>query len=175
LGESLFTSVEEVTEAELDEEASVCKVVLGELLAKMDIRATIVVRRARAAEEGESAPWVLDATGAGQRLIGRRGETLAALQYVTRLITSRELQRRVNLIVDAEGYKGQRARVLQGLALRMAEQAVQQGRTVNLEPMPPHERRIIHLTLRDHAEVVTRSVGEGSGRKVTIVPKNLAK
>jgi spoIIIJ-associated protein len=94
------------------------------------------------------------------------------LQYVTRLITSRELQRRANLIVDVGGYKLRRARMLRGLAQRMADQAVERGRTVALEPMPPHERRIIHLTLRERADVSTRSVGEGSGRKVTIIPNN---
>jgi spoIIIJ-associated protein len=104
-------------------------------------------------------------------LIGRRGETLAALQYITRLITSRRLQRRANIVVDVAGYKSRRSQQLRKLALRMADQAAQEGRTVTLEPMPPHERRIVHLTLRNRDDVTTRSIGEGEGRKVTIVPK----
>ena len=145
--------------------------VLNELLERMSVRATIGVRRARPTRDGEVAPFVLDVTGGDlSRLIGRRGDTLASLQYITRLITSRELQRRANLIVDIDGYKARRARMLRGLANRMADQAVERERTVTLEPMPPHERRIIHLALRERADVVTKSVGEGSGRKVTIVP-----
>ncbi len=105
------------------------------------------------------------------RLIGRRGETLSSLQYIIRLISSRRLQRRANIIVDAAGYKSGRSDRLRGLAKRMAKQAVEQGRTITLEPMPPNERRIIHLTLRGREDVITRSVGEGRTRKVTIVPK----
>lgn len=169
----LNESYEVVPENEMDEEAAVGQVVLGELLERMHVRASVVVRRARPTREGEPAPYVLDVTGGDlTRLIGRRGETLASLQYVTRLITSRELQRRANVIVDIDGYKARRARMLHGLALRMADQAVERGRTVSLEPMPPHERRIIHLALRERDDVSTRSVGEGSARKVTIVPKN---
>jgi len=162
---------EEVAQADLDEEAQVGQVVLNELLERMNIRAVIGIRRAKPTRDGEVAPYVLDVTGGDlSRLIGRRGDTLASLQYITRLITSRELQRRANLIVDIDGYKARRARMLRGLANRMADQAVERERTVTLEPMPPHERRIIHLALRERADVSTRSVGEGSARKVTIVP-----
>jgi spoIIIJ-associated protein len=104
-------------------------------------------------------------------LIGRRGETLASLQYVTRLITSRELQRRANIVVDVAGYKRRRTMKLNELARRMADQAINQKRTITLEPMPPYERRIVHLALRDREDVLTKSVGEGQSRKVTIVPR----
>lgn len=166
-------ALSEVYEGPLDEDAEVGKVVLAELLEKMSVRAEVVVRRAQSAEEDESTPWLLDVSGSGDLsvLIGRRGETLAALQYVTRLITSRELQRRANIVVDVAGYKARRSSKLHELAQRMADQAVRQGRTVTLEPMPPYERRIIHLALRNRGDVTTRSVGEGSARKVTIVPQ----
>ncbi|HLU10741.1 MAG TPA: RNA-binding cell elongation regulator Jag/EloR [Oceanobacillus sp.] len=164
---------DEVPEREQDEEAAIGKVVLTELLERMSIRARVVVRRAKPGDQGESAPWILDVTGSNlNRLVGRRGETLAALQYITRLITSRELQRRAEVIVDVDGYKARRAQTLHNLALRMATEAIERGRTVSLEPMPPHERRIVHLALRGREDVVTRSVGEGASRKVTIVPKS---
>ena len=170
-----LSDADEVPEEELDEEAAIAKVVLGELLERMFVRGRIVVRRSKPGNDGESAPWILDVGGTqSTRLIGRRGETLAALQYVTRLITSRELQRRAEVIVDVGGYKARRAQTLHSLAIRMADEAVERGRIVALEPMPPHERRIIHLALRDHEAVTTKSVGEGPGRKVTIVPKDLA-
>jgi spoIIIJ-associated protein len=162
----------EVPESEYDEEAAVGKVVLNEMLERMDMRVKIAVRRAQADEQGGRAPWVLDVYGgSAQRLIGRRGEVLAALQYVARLITSRELQRRSDVIIDVESYKSRRAQQLHALAVRMADEAVSTARVITLEPMPPHERRIIHLALRSRDDVETRSVGEGDARKVTIIPK----
>lgn len=162
----------EVEEADLDEDARVGKEVLEELLDKMQIEGTVTVHRAEAASEQEQAHWMLNINGDNMnRLIGRRGETLSSLQYIIRLISSRRLQRRANIIVDAAGYKSGRSDRLRGLAKRMAKQAVDQGRTITLEPMPPNERRIIHLTLRGRNDVTTRSVGEGRTRKVTIVPK----
>lgn len=157
---------------ELAEDAIVGQEVLAELLAKMRIEAQISVQRIEAETEGEETHWMLNVTGEGiSRLIGRRGETLSSLQYIVRLICSRRLQRRANIIIDAAGYKMGRSNRLRGLAKRMAKQAVQQGRTITLEPMHANERRIIHLTLRGRGDVTTRSVGEGRARKVTIVPK----
>ncbi|NLX09402.1 MAG: protein jag [Chloroflexi bacterium] len=159
------------SEDELDDDAQVGVATLQELLAKMHIDARVVVYRSTA-EDNEEVPWVLQIQGRDLGvLIGRRGETLAALQYITRLIASRDLQRRANIVLDVEGYKTRREQMLQRLAHRMADQAVQLGRTVTLEPMPPYERRIVHLTLRDHPNVTTQSVGEGEHRKVTIVPR----
>ncbi len=155
-----------------DDDARIGKEVLAELLERMRIEADITVQRTEPSQQGEAAPWLLNVQGRHvSNLIGRRGETLASLQYITRLMTSRRLQRRANIIVDVDGYKSRRSDRLVQLALRMAEQAVKQGRTISLEPMPPNERRIIHLTLRNRPDVTTRSVGEGSSRKVTIVPK----
>ncbi len=172
---SVLVEIEETPESEQDDEAQIAKVVLGELLEKMGIRGRIAVRRARSDQPDETAPWVLDVVGGNlTRLIGRRGETLAALQYITRLITSRELQRRSEVVVDIGGYKARRAQSLQALAVRMADEALERGQTVTLEPMPPHERRIIHLALRGRSDVVTRSIGEGPSRKVTIVPSSQA-
>ncbi|MBC7812753.1 MAG: Jag N-terminal domain-containing protein [Burkholderiales bacterium] len=160
----------------IDDDARVGKAILESLLLKMEVESHITIRRAPASKAGENVPWLLDVDGPEDTsvLIGRRGETLAALQYITRLIASRELQRRANIIVDVGGYKSRRATRLQQLAMRMAEQAMERNRVVTLEPMPPHERRIIHLALRNHPDVQTRSVGDGEARKVTIVPKSMA-
>ncbi|MCY4464271.1 MAG: Jag N-terminal domain-containing protein [Chloroflexi bacterium] len=159
-----------VADIELDDDANAGKEVLEELLTRMGIDAQINITRSDEVE-GEDPHWMLNITGKRiNRLIGRRGETLASLQHIVRLICSRKLERRANIIIDAEGYKTGRSNRLRGLANRMAKQAVQQGRTITLEPMQPSERRIIHLTLRDREDVNTHSVGEGRGRKVTIVP-----
>ncbi len=155
-----------------DELARVAEDTLRELLARMGIEDTrIEAYYVEAADQKETSPLVLQVLGRDLgTLIGRRGDTLSALQYITRLIVSRELQSRANIVVDVEHYKARREKRLRSLALRMAKQAVQRGRTVTLEPMPAYERRIIHLTLRDRTDVYTQSVGEGSSRKVTIVP-----
>ncbi len=157
---------------ELEEDALVGKQVLQDLLERMGVEAHIAVQRAEDDDEGDDPHWTLNISGDRvNRLIGRRGETLSSLQHIVRLICSRRLERRANIIVDAGGYKSGRSKRLRGLANRMAKQAVQQGRTITLEPMHPNERRIIHLTLRGRNDVMTQSVGEGRGRKVTIVPR----
>jgi spoIIIJ-associated protein len=161
-----------VPEEELGEDAIVGRQVLVELLEKMGIEAEVKAHLADDDDEGEEPHWMLNVTGKRiNRLIGRRGETLSCLQHIVRLICSRRLERRANIIVDAAGYKTGRSNRLRGLAQRMAKQAVQQGRTITLEPMQANERRIIHLTLRGRQDVTTRSVGEGRTRKVTIVPR----
>ena len=157
---------------ELDEDALVGRQVLQDLLERMEVEARIAVQRADDDDEADDPHWTLNISGDRvNRLIGRRGETLSSLQHIVRLICSRRLERRANIIVDAGGYKSGRSKRLRGLANRMAKQAVQQGRTITLEPMHPNERRIIHLTLRGRNDVMTQSVGEGRGRKVTIVPR----
>ena len=103
-------------------------------------------------------------------LIGRRAETLDAFQYLTRLVVNQQTHRWYRIEVDVENYKQRREQSLQRLARNMADRAVSEGRTIILEPMPPRERRLIHLALRDREDVHTESVGEGDSRKVTIVP-----
>ncbi|MEO8608965.1 MAG: RNA-binding cell elongation regulator Jag/EloR [Chloroflexota bacterium] len=172
---TLMDEMREISDdADLDDDARVGKNILTELLDKMEIeKAEVIVRRAGAVDEHDSSPWLLDISGPDlSSLIGRRGETLAALQYVTRLIASRELQHRANIVIDAAGYKSRRSKMLHDLALRMADQAARSHRTVTLEPMPPYERRIVHLALRNRSDVQTKSVGEGNSRKVTIIPKS---
>ncbi|PIP49209.1 MAG: hypothetical protein COX14_00535 [Chloroflexi bacterium CG23_combo_of_CG06-09_8_20_14_all_45_10] len=104
-------------------------------------------------------------------LIGRRGQTLACLQYIVRLIVAGRLEAWLPLSIDICGYKKRRRDSLQKLALRLAEQVKLRHRAMTLEPMPPDERRIIHLALANHPEVVTHSVGEGEDRKVVILLK----
>jgi len=104
-------------------------------------------------------------------LIGRRGQTLACLQYIVRLIVANQLKAWVPIIIDVEGYKHRRYQALQALAYRMAERVKVKKIPFALEPMPAYERRIIHLTLAENPDVTTQSVGEGEMRKVVILPK----
>ncbi len=152
--------------------AEVARSILADLLQHLGYSAEIQVRSVEPATDEEMATLVLDIQTAGaDTLIGPRGETLAALQHILRLLVNRKMGHMVNLVVDVQGYKERREQNLRRLAERMASQAVRSGRTVYLEPMPPYERRIIHLALRDHPDVTTQSVGEGNRRRVTIIPR----
>ncbi len=148
---------------------------LRELLNYMGFQATVHPHWIEPAGDEDEETLVLDVQGRDLGvLIGHRGETLTALQYMTRLVTSRRLETHVDIVVDVAGYKARREQQLRRMAQQIATQAAQRHRTMTLEPMPPHERRIVHLTLRNHPDVVTKSVGEGDERKVTVVPKDLA-
>jgi spoIIIJ-associated protein len=104
-------------------------------------------------------------------LIGRRGQTLEAMQFLTNLIVNKDCKEKTKIILDVEGYRARREKSLQDLARRLAEKAKQDKKNVVLEPMMPNERRIIHLTLQDNPHVSTFSQGEEPLRKVVISPK----
>ncbi|MBO8138524.1 MAG: protein jag [Desulfotomaculum sp.] len=104
-------------------------------------------------------------------LIGRRGETLDALQYLVNLAVNKNLEKRYKIILDVEGYRKRRENTLQKLALRLAEKAKKRGKSVVLEPMNSHERRIIHTTLQGRDDIYTFSEGEEPYRKIVITPK----
>ena len=151
----------------------VAKEVLGELMQTMGIPATIDVQSVpELSDEGEPATMVLNLTGEDLGiLIGRRGETLGALQYLLRLMVSHRTKHWTNLVVDVESYRVRRLHALESLAKRVAEDVVRTGRSQAMEPMPADERRLVHIALRNHPKVITQSVGEGERRKVTVVPR----
>ena len=155
---------------EKDEVASITTEVLETLIKAMGISAEVCVTQAPTEEQ----PMALDIEGDDLGiLIGRRGQTLASLQYVLRLIVAEKMKMWVPINVDVAGYKKRRYESLRGLALRLAEQVKRNRRLITLEPMPADERRIIHLALADHPDVDTESTGEGEGRKVAILLKKL--
>jgi spoIIIJ-associated protein len=144
-----------------------------DLLRLMGIRASVETTLGHElTDEGEPPPTVLNITGDDLgALIGRRGETLRALQYLVRLMVSHRLKHWTNLVVDVESYRVRRRRTLENLARRVADQVSRSGRPQALEPMPAYDRRLVHIALRKDSRVFTQSVGEGEKRKVTIVPR----
>lgn len=143
-----------------------------ELLEKMRVQATVTASYGEPDEARNRVPVHVQINGDDLSiLIGRRAETLNALQYIAALIISKEIGRSLALIVDVEGYRQRREQQLRQLARRMADQAINSGRRQALEPMTASERRIIHIELRGNPEVETESVGEEPRRKVTIIPK----
>jgi spoIIIJ-associated protein len=123
-------------------------------------------------EEGEEPPLVLNITGQDLGiLIGRRSETLQALQYMLRLMVSKEMGSWQPIVVDVESYRVRRRQSLHRMAEKMAERAVSSRKRVVLEAMPAYERRVIHVALKNHPAVFTKSIGSDENRKVTIIPK----
>ena len=105
-------------------------------------------------------------------VIGKRGETLDALQYLTSLVVNHETDDRLRVILDTENYREKRQASLVSLANRLADKVVRTGKKHTLEPMNPYERRIIHSCLQANDGVTTFSVGEEPRRRVVIAPKN---
>ncbi|MFZ7102982.1 MAG: RNA-binding cell elongation regulator Jag/EloR [Peptococcaceae bacterium] len=105
-------------------------------------------------------------------LIGRRGDTLDSLQFLLNLVVNKNKENRKKLIIDVEGYRERREETLINLAKKLSDKAKRTGRRVVLEPMSPHERRVIHIALQDDKRITTYSEGDEPYRKVVIVPKN---
>jgi len=104
-------------------------------------------------------------------LIGRRGETLDALQYLLNLYINKNREQKCKVIIDVEGYRKRREQTLERLACKLAEKAKQKGRSIVLEPMNSQERRVIHTALQGREDIYTHSEGEEPYRKIIISPR----
>ncbi len=107
----------------------------------------------------------------GAILIGKKGQTLNALQLIVNLIVNRDEKTRTKVIVDTENYRQRRENALVKMAGEVADEVKSKGRSRELEPMNPAERRVIHLALKDDRDVETTSQGEGNFRRVVVSPK----
>lgn len=155
----------EMQEVEMpsNEDVDVTVDVLQHILQYLNIRAAVQVR--------STNPLTLNIQGINENLgllIGRRGETLSALQLLVSLIVGHRTKHRIRIIVDAENYRERREENLRSLALRVAQQVRNYRRSIALEAMPPHERRIVHIALSESKDISTESIGEGDARRVVI-------
>lgn len=171
--ETAETAVAEGDAADsLAEEQETAVDIIQTLLAKMQVQATVETSLSEPDEVSGRQIVKISVNGDDlSALIGPRGDTLYSMQYIARLMASHRLHRRTFFVVDVSGYRERREEALARLAERMGRKVTERQRPISLEPMPPHERRIIHMTLRDSEEVYTESVGEGKRRKVRIHPK----
>jgi spoIIIJ-associated protein len=160
------------------EDEQIAKDVMRELLKHMGISAEVV-----AVDNPSTVPLsadepqtiFLDVLGHDLgMLIGRRGDHLSQIQYLVTMLVNRKIDTWTRVIVDVEGYRNRREESLVGLAERVARQVSRSQRAIELEPMPPNERRIIHLTLQEHPDVQTHSTGEGHQRRITVLPRSQA-
>ena len=152
----------------------VAKEILERLLTLMGVIASVVPQAPPFVEGGEeaSASVAFDIRGDDLGiLIGRRGQTLACLQYIVRLVVGHQTKTWAPIVIDVQGYKQRRYQALQTFARQMAEQVKTKEAPFSFEPMSAYERRIIHLTLADYPDVITESIGQGEARRVVILPR----
>lgn len=150
------------------------KDVLERLLQLMGVEGSIIPQ-AQQVIEGEEVTGPVSVNIKGDDLgilIGRRGQTLSALQYIVRLIIGHQMKNWLPITIDVEGYKQRRYQALQAFAQQMAEQVKTREMPFTMEPMPAYERRIIHLALADYPDVTTESIGQGESRRVVIIPRS---
>ena len=155
------TAEEGSGEAQATSHAEFARLMLDELLRRMALNLTIEVK--------SIDPITLNVVGPDvAELIGRRGSTLRALQFVLSLMVNKQLRQRVPLIVDADGYRERREELLHSMAERLAQRVRVTRQPMALEPMAPNERRLVHLALVDDPDVTSESEGEGDSRRVVL-------
>ena len=141
---------------------------INKLIELMGIEVTSNLRRADN-EDGGGPLFEIEGDDSGL-LIGRRGETLRSLQFIIRMIARRHLDRPVDVYIDIQGYRDRRYKFVKNLAYRTAKKVIQLNEPIELDPMPPNERKIIHQSLSRDSRIVTESKGKGNTRYITIFP-----
>jgi spoIIIJ-associated protein len=153
-----------------DDDAELARETLERMLDLLDFPNIVTVRGLQ--RERGKATILLDVAGDDVGLlIGRHGETLSSLQFVLNACLGKQMPRETRIVIDVEHYRERREQALKGIALRAADRARRERHPVSLQPMPPNERRIIHLTLQTSRWVTTESEGEGLERRVVVTPK----
>jgi spoIIIJ-associated protein len=156
--------------APIDQSAAIekARTALEEILRRMGVAATV---QQKSAADGAEIILEIKAADSGL-LIGRKGQTLEALQYlIERIAGERQSSEGAHIIVDIENYRERRRRSLEDMALRLGEKAKRQRKTVTVDALGPADRRIIHAALQDDPWLTTRSLGQGSYRRLLIIPE----
>jgi spoIIIJ-associated protein len=155
-------------EVTADDRAQKALEFVRDLLVEMEMDCEVRLRRPRPEAEGEV---MLEVTGRDSgRIIGKKGQVLSALQFLTNRVVNRPGEERRYVTVDAEGYRSRRDSSLATMARRLGKQAVVEGKIITFEPMNPRDRRVVHMALAKFEGVVTKSDGEGDQRRVQIIP-----
>lgn len=170
--EEAASAEDELSEADIQAEGETALNVVNTILNYININATSQLTLSDPDDLTGRQINMINITGNDLgTLIGPRGETLDSLQFISRLMVGHQLQRKATFTLDVELYRQRRKEALARLAERMARKVTKQGRPVTLEPMPPHERRAIHIALRNFRGVYTQSTGTGDRRRVRIYPE----
>jgi spoIIIJ-associated protein len=158
--------MEEQEATDRDEGIRLAKDALENILTRIPIEASVQA-------EATDGKIILDIDGdKSGLLIGRKGKTLDALQFIVNKIVNKAMERRMNVVVDSENYRKRRRESLTQLAHKIADKAKRIKKPVATNPLNPHDRRIIHLTLKEDNELDTKSRGDGLLKKVLVIPRN---
>jgi spoIIIJ-associated protein len=164
-GEEEKQELGERREEPQENDVNFAKRTLEEILALIPVEATV------AASRGEGRITLKVQGDRSGLLIGRKGNTLDALQFLVNKIVSKALDKKIDVVIDSENYRRRREDSLTQLALKMGDKAKRIKKPVTTNPMNPHDRRLIHLALKDDEHLETRSRGEGLLKRVVIIPK----
>ena len=169
-GEQARVRVTPLTEA--GEVVRLAKGVVDQLLTQLGVSALSTISKP---PEDSPGFFLIDIEGEDSGLlIGRRGETLRALQFLVNLLVAQKrdgAEEQGRVLLDVEHYRQRRAQTLRDRALRLADRVAASGRPMMLEPMPANERRVVHMALAEHPRVMTQSEGLGEARQVNILPR----
>ena len=151
-----------------DERAEKALAFVSTLVQKMGMDCRVQLLPPKDPDDGEIS-LEIHGEDAG-RIIGKKGQVLSAIQFITNRVINRPGLERRHILVDAEGYRKRRESSLASMARRLGKQAVTDGKIITFEPMNPRDRRVVHLALAKFEGVVTKSEGEGDDRRVQIIP-----
>jgi spoIIIJ-associated protein len=157
---------DEYTEDETDDGIQLAKDALENILARIPVEASVQA-------EPNDGKIILDIDGdKSGLLIGRKGKTLDALQFIVNKIVNKAMERKMHVVVDSENYRKRREESLTQLALKIGDKAKRIKKPVATNPLNPHDRRIIHLTLKEDDALDTKSRGDGLLKKVLVIPRD---
>jgi spoIIIJ-associated protein len=152
-----------------DDRARQAMAFVADIVKEMEMECRVRLRRPREENSEDEINIEISGKDAG-RIIGKKGQVLQALQFLTHRVVNRPGQDRRPILVDAEGYRSRRDNSLASMARRLGKQAVEEGKIITFEPMNPRDRRVVHLALAKFEGVITKSDGEGDDRRVQIIP-----
>ncbi len=157
---------DEQVEVAQDDGIQLAKDALENILARIPVEASVQA-------EATDGKIILDINGdKSGLLIGRKGKTLDALQFIVNKIVNKAMERKMHVVVDSENYRRRRQESLTQMARKIADKAKRIKKPVSTNPLNPHDRRIIHLALKEDNELDTKSRGDGLLKKVLVIPRN---
>jgi spoIIIJ-associated protein len=140
-----------------------------DVVREMELECRVHLRRPREGDSPDEINIDIEGRDAGL-IIGKKGQVLQALQFLTHRVVNRPGIDRRHVLVDAEGYRSRRDDSLANMARRLGKQAMAEGKIITFEPMNPRDRRVVHMALAKFEGVITKSDGEGEDRRVQIIP-----
>lgn len=151
-----------------DEKSAMALEFVTHVIEDMEVDCEVQLRRPGADSPDEISIEIVGRDSG--RIIGKKGQVLQALQFLTHRVVNRPGEEKRHILVDAEGYRSRRDSNLATMARKLGKQALELGKIITFEPMNPRDRRVVHMALAKFEGVITKSDGEGDDRRVQIIP-----